>query len=221
KVVDEVAAGLLDDPGGVGDVALAADADAHHDPALADGGLVPREVGRLVGPAELEDPVHDAERAVAAAAGIERRGRLRTGERLDPGAVDPGRDERERAASTAAASSKTAMRRPTALPIDGGCGRPADASPARATSACRRELALHERLDLADQPLKRFLVIGRRLLRDDGAEAELDVWRELLGKLFGRAIPEGRVALDPGHRRPIVLESGPHDLVGLAVRVPH
>src|SRR6476661_7969308 len=63
EMVDEVAAVVLDDPRHVGHAALAADPDAQHDPALPNGGLVPGEVGCLVGPAELDDPIDAAEQA--------------------------------------------------------------------------------------------------------------------------------------------------------------
>src|SRR6476469_2389408 len=86
-----------------------------------------------------------------------------------------------------------AISRPTPVPIDRDRAPPRARLRSTATSARRRQLALDERLDLADQPLEGLVVVRRRLLRDDRVEAELDVRREPLRELRRRAVPERRV----------------------------
>ena len=59
-----------------------------------------------------------------------------------------------------------------------------------------RLLAGQQRDDLADEPLERLDVVGRRLLADHGPEAELDIRSQAVGDLLGGAVPERVVVLD-------------------------
>src|SRR6185369_4206982 len=70
-VVDEMAAVRLEDGRHVPHDGCTARWDADHDMALANRCLVPREVGRLVGPAELDDPEQAPAPAAPPTAGVE------------------------------------------------------------------------------------------------------------------------------------------------------
>ena len=63
-------------------------------------------------------------------------------------------------------------------------------------------LSLEERHDLADEALERFGVVRREGVGDHGPKSEFHIGPQPVGQLFRRPIPEGRVVLDAGHRRP-------------------